>query len=73
MIAALQRLSQSEPSELQGEMMAFGINKGKTMSELFVAHITSMLWSLMPYLYSKKLEMIHFLQIVLQGQQEITL
>lgn len=38
MIAALQRLSQSEPSELQGEMTAFGINSGKTMAELFMSH-----------------------------------
>ncbi|CAA0098080.1 Protease HtpX [BD1-7 clade bacterium] len=38
MIGALERLGQSQPSELRGELTAFGINKGQTMMELFMSH-----------------------------------
>ncbi|OUS28463.1 zinc metalloprotease HtpX [Gammaproteobacteria bacterium 45_16_T64] len=38
MVGALKRLSNSSPSHLQGEMQAFGINGGKTFSELFMSH-----------------------------------
>lgn len=39
MIHALQRLQQShEESHLQGSLMAFGINGGQTMAEMFMSH-----------------------------------
>ena len=39
MIHALQRLQQShEESRLQGSLMAFGINGGQTMAEMFMSH-----------------------------------
>lgn len=39
MIQALQRLQQShEESHLQGSLMAFGINGGQTMAEMFMSH-----------------------------------
>lgn len=38
MIAALERLKTSHESELEGSMMAFGINGKKTMMELLMSH-----------------------------------
>ncbi len=38
MIAALQRLKQSHESQMEGSMMAFGINGKRSMSELFMSH-----------------------------------
>ncbi len=38
MINALKRLGGAEPSDLQGEMVAFGINGEKTFAELFMSH-----------------------------------
>ncbi len=39
MIAALERLQQSQPSHLQGQLTAFGINsEKKSFSELFMSH-----------------------------------
>lgn len=38
MIAALSRLGGGEPSDLKSEMLAFGINGGKTFAELFMSH-----------------------------------
>ncbi len=38
MIAALERLKMSQESQLDGSMMAFGINGKKTLSELLMSH-----------------------------------
>ncbi|MFD2180346.1 protease HtpX [Veronia pacifica] len=38
MIAALQRLKVSQEAQLEGSMMAFGINGKKSLSELFMTH-----------------------------------
>ncbi|WP_021024401.1 protease HtpX [Salinivibrio costicola] len=38
MIAALERLKVSQEPQLEGSMMAFGINGKKTLSELFMTH-----------------------------------
>ncbi|TDR77411.1 heat shock protein [Photobacterium lutimaris] len=38
MIAALERLKMSHESQLEGSMMAFGINGKKSLSELFMTH-----------------------------------
>ncbi len=38
MIAALQRLSRGAEPQLEGSMMAFGINGKRSMSELFMSH-----------------------------------
>ncbi|UXI02356.1 protease HtpX [Photobacterium sp. TY1-4] len=38
MIAALERLKVSHESQLEGSMMAFGINGKKSLSELFMSH-----------------------------------
>lgn len=38
MIAALERLKMSHESELEGSMLAFGINGKKSLSELFMTH-----------------------------------
>lgn len=38
MIHALQRLQQSQESHLQGSLMAFGINSGRSMAEMFMSH-----------------------------------
>ncbi|CAM3675935.1 protease HtpX [Parendozoicomonas haliclonae] len=38
MIAALERLRQSHEPQLQGSMMAFGINGGRSMAEMFMSH-----------------------------------
>ncbi len=38
MIAALERLKQSQEPQLEGSMMAFGINGKKSLSELFMTH-----------------------------------
>lgn len=38
MIAALERLKISHESQLEGSLMAFGINGKKTLSELFLSH-----------------------------------
>ena len=38
MIAALQRLQQGQESQLQGSLMAFGINGKRSMAEMFLSH-----------------------------------
>ena len=38
MVAALRRLQQSHEPQLEGSMMAFGINGKRTMSEMFLSH-----------------------------------
>lgn len=38
MIAALQRLGRSREPEMEGQMMAFGINGKRSISELFMSH-----------------------------------
>ena len=38
MIAALQRLARGAEPQLEGSMMAFGINGKRSMSELFMSH-----------------------------------
>jgi heat shock protein HtpX len=38
MIAALERLARGHESELDGTMMAFGINGKRSMTELFMSH-----------------------------------
>ncbi|WP_299018140.1 protease HtpX [uncultured Photobacterium sp.] len=40
MIAALERLKMGQESQLEGSMMAFGINGKKSLSELFMTHPT---------------------------------
>ena len=38
MIAALERLRQGHEPQLEGSMMAFGINGKRSISELFMSH-----------------------------------
>ena len=38
MIAALQRLQQGREPEMEGSLMAFGINGKRSMSEMFLSH-----------------------------------
>ena len=38
MIAALQRLSRGAEPQMEGAMMAFGINGKRSVSELFMSH-----------------------------------
>ena len=38
MIAALERLKQSQESQLEGSMMAFGINGKRSITELLMSH-----------------------------------
>jgi len=38
MIAALQRLARGAEPQMEGSMMAFGINGKRSMSELFMSH-----------------------------------